>query len=122
MRARLVLSLSVLLLGCETTAEDVRIEPVRWSARYEVPFDTMANCLASGWSHAYAVTPLVYPREGIARVTMANKQAPMVMSEYEIRKLGEGTSEVQWRRRKILADLGGVEAKMREVADKCAQP
>ncbi|MCX7366801.1 MAG: hypothetical protein NTV97_33995 [Alphaproteobacteria bacterium] len=122
MRAVVFLLMLIPLASCAASIDDVRAEPVRWSNTYRVPFDTMANCLAARSIQDWSVAPQVYPREGVAYVTVAAKDSNTIMAEYVVRRQADGGSLVEWRRRKLLADLGGLETGSREAADGCARP
>ena len=116
-----VLSL-LMVTACAASLDDVRAEPVRWAAAYGVPFDTMANCLAARSVQVWSVAPQIYPGQGIAYVTLASKEVTTIMAEYTVRRQADGGSQVEWRRKKLVADLGGLETTARETADRCARP
>lgn len=105
------------LAGC-SSVEDVRQQPVAWSASYAVPFDTMANCLATQWLGNYRVVPSVYARERRADVTIA---ASSVIAEYQIEQTVGDTAEVKWRHMySTPSALRPVDRLARERADRCA--
>ena len=118
MRASIaIIAAAVAVSACGATIDEVRSEPVRWTAHYDVPFDTMANCLAARTAEEWRSTPQIYPRDGKAYVTAS--QLNTIVAEFVIKKDGDGASTVEWRRRKVIADLGGLEATARKNADKC---
>jgi hypothetical protein len=86
-----------------------------------MPFETMTNCLAAQLAQWWAVTPLIYPREGVAYVTLADKRAPSIVAEFVVRRQNDGSSLVEWRRRKLAVDVDGLEPKSRAAADLCGE-
>lgn len=101
--------------GCYSI-EEVRQQPVAWTATYPVPFDTMANCLAAQWIGNYRVAPAIYPRR--ADVTIA---ASSVIAEYQIVQISDVSSEVRWHHmHSTPGSLREVDRTARERADRCA--
>src|SRR5215468_11170802 len=101
---RLVMVLAALSVTACTTLDEVRQEPIRWKATYLVPFDTLANCLAARSAQYWSATPQIYPRQGIAYVTLVDKGAPSVVAEFVVRQQPDGSSLVEWRRRRLVVD------------------
>lgn len=112
---------ALLLAGCGASLDQVRAEPVRLTVPTPVAYDTMANCLAARSSQVYAVTPLVFPREGKATVTLAAKTTDSIQAEYSVRRAGDG-SVVEWRRRQLVGnDIGGMQADAQETIERCSK-
>lgn len=116
----------ILVSSCAPTLDDLRTEPVRWTAEYDVPYDTLTNCLAARMSEKYSAVPQVYPRDRIGIVTVTWPQVLLapggLFSEYTIRSIGADRSSVEWRRRKMGLDLGENEQFSKDAAARCAEP
>lgn len=114
MRA-IVLGWFGLMLGaCSVPVDELRREPVRFSVTApQVPFDAMANCIGAQASDHWPTTMQINLQARSANVTAPN------MADFQIRGEGAG-SVVDWRRRKLAADVGGLEATSRQIVDRCA--
>jgi hypothetical protein len=119
---RLLMALMALSSAACTSLDDVRRQPIRWTATYLMPFDTLAGCIAARLSQFWATTPQIYPRQGIAYVTLADKTLPSIVAEFVVRRQSDDSSLVEWQRRPLFADLGSLEPRSREAADRCAAP
>jgi hypothetical protein len=119
MICRLAVVLAMLSFSACTSAADVRQEPIRWTASYSVPFDTMANCVAEQMAQGWQATPQIYQRDGFAKVTLSDKGAPSTVAEFAVRGQGDAGSLVEWRRRAVIYDIDYIEAKSRWAADYC---
>ncbi len=105
----------LLSLGaCSMQVDELRQEPVRFSATQPVPFDTMANCISAQAADHWPATMQINLRDQTANVTVPN------MADFQIRAQGAG-SVVDWRRRKLAADMGGLEATSRQIVDRCGK-
>ena len=120
MRLALLAGLPLLALGACTTLDDVEGQPVRLAQRQAVPWEAMANCIARRSAQEWTVTPTFDRQTSTATIIIADKASPNVMAIYTVRAEGAG-SLVEWRRRKLAADLGGFEASSRAIVDRCAQ-
>ena len=101
---------SLLLAACGPTVDELKAEPVRFTATAPVPYDTMANCLATRALDDYLVMPLFDPRSGTATVTLTHRAAMTLQGEYTVRRAGDG-STVEYRRRKLLVDSNDDQAR-----------
>lgn len=112
---KLLLAMAALLAGCHSV-EEMRQRPAQWTARYSVPFDTMANCLAVQWANTVNMTvlPQLYASERRAAVTLVMIPAGVIAGDYQIRTNADSTVEVEWRW------YAGNPAFGREKADRCA--
>ncbi len=115
MRA-IVLGWSCLVLcACSVPVDELRQEPVRFSVTApRVPFDAMANCISAESADHWPTTMQINLQARSANVTAPN------MADFQIRSVGAG-SVVDWRRRKLAADMGGLEATSRQIVDHCAK-
>lgn len=109
------------LAGCDATLDQVRAEPVRLRISTPVAYDIMASCLAARSAQVYSVTPLFFPRESRATVTLGWKTTHSIQAEYSVRADGAG-SIVEWRRRQLVGnDLGDDQGAARETIERCAK-
>lgn len=100
------------LAACAPTLDEIRAEPVRFTSSQPVPWDTMANCIAARSTDLRPASLQTYPRERLATVIWPEA------AEFTVRADGDG-SVVTFRRRKVVADLGGFEASAREIVERC---
>ena len=104
------------LAGCHTV-DDVRSQPVQWTATYAVSFDAMANCLAAQSARDFDVTPQLYQSERRADVTLGIKGGYSLLGEYQVRQTTASDSEVKWR---SVSSLASTEL-ARNRANRCAR-
>jgi hypothetical protein len=100
MLRRLWLVAAVPVAGCFShSVEDLRQRAPQWTARYSVPYDTMANCLAAEWASGVnvSVLPQFYSREQRAAITIIIIPAGIPAGDYQIRTNADSTIEVEWR-------------------------
>lgn len=107
--------------GCYSV-DDVRGGPIVWTANYNVPFDTMANCLAVQYGREYSVVPSLFQSERRATVTLNMPAGAAVVAEFQIRETTSGT-QVSWQH---VGSTDGaqrsVDRQARERADRCGTP
>lgn len=115
---RLVPLLSWLLVGaCEPTVDEVRSEPLQWTATYAKPFEDLATCMTGRISSDFTVTPQSFPRDGLIRLILKN--GPIVSADVTVRQTSTGQSQVEMRRKRIVGDVTGAYGRIREAADRC---
>lgn len=107
-----------LLAGCAPSLDELRSEPALWSRQIDAPYDTLTNCIAARMSEDFRSTPQLYPREGKGIVTLTYPGSGF-FAEYTVKQLASDRSEVEFKRRKVMADLGGFVAKSQEAAERC---
>lgn len=112
------LALAVTTGAC-TSIDDVEGQPVRLTQRQAVPWELMANCIARRSAQEWAATPTFDRDRSTATIVIASKATPDIMAIYTVRADGTG-SVVEWRRRKLVADLGGLDAGAKGIVDRCA--
>lgn len=108
------------IAACAPSLDELRSEPVLWSRQLDAPYDTLTNCIAARMAEDFGSTPQVYPREGKGIVTLTMPGSGF-FAEYTIKRLSDHRSEVDFKRRKVIADLGGNVAKSQEAAERCAK-
>lgn len=94
-RTMSVLGTLALLSACYS-AEELRQRPVVWTAVYPAAFDDMVTCLSSPRS-GVMVTPQIYKKDQRAHITSAIMPNGTIASDFEIKALGEHSTEVKWR-------------------------
>ena len=118
--AKGVLAFVLIALGvaaCASPSE--RPKPAIWAAGYGVPFDIMANCLATRSAGAYTTTPQISPQDGVASVTYAFRNSPQIVAEYLVRRTAGSGSEVSWRRPGGGDKFDWLDVEARTRADSC---
>lgn len=108
------------IAACAPSLDELRSEPVLWSRQLDAPYDTLTNCIAARMAEDFGSTPQLYPREGKGIVTLTVPGSGF-FAEYTVKQLPGDRSEVELKRRKIVADVGGFGAKSQEVAERCAK-
>lgn len=117
MKALRVPLLALAATACEPTVDEVRSEPLQWTATYAKPFEDLATCMTGRMSSDYTVTPQSFPREGLVRLILKN--GPIVSADVTVRQAGAGESQVEMRRKRIVGDVTGAYGRIREAADRC---
>ena len=121
MRLASLMMTAALLTGCYSL-DDVRSQPVVWTATYPAAFDSIANCLAGRYAGEYSVVPQLYQNERRANVILSNTSGGAVLAEFQVRQLGGSSSVVSWRH--MGSPAGGnrsVDRDARANADRCGK-
>jgi hypothetical protein len=122
MKCRTVFSIAALcaLTACQSPDEFARRAPA-WTAIYQVPYDTMANCLVERERLPWVnVIPSTYPRERRARVTITSPTGS-ALGSYDIRQISDREIEVAYR--SIYGGPGsGAGGDALQKADRCGNP
>ena len=111
-------SLALALAACGDSGSPPPLPPV-WSANYDVPFDTMANCLSAKPAGAFAASKPEFFQEGVTRIAFTPAKTPQVDSAYTLRRTGSGT-QVIWRRPGNVGGMDWLDNEARSRADRCA--
>ena len=106
------------LAACQSPGELAQ-QPPTWSAAYQVPWQTMANCIvARSQRPLVTVTPTF--SSGHAQVVVTNPTGA-VLGSFDIRQVSGGATEVAYR--SIYGGAGtGAGGDARDIADRCARP
>ena len=122
MNCRTVFSIAALcaLTACQSPDELAQRAPA-WTAAYQVPYDTMANCLVERERLPWVnVTPSTYPRERRARVVITTPTGS-ALGSYDIRQISDRDTEVAYR--SIYGGPGsGAGGDALEKANRCGNP
>jgi len=84
-----------------------------------VDWQTLSTCIKRQLIDRYVVTDLPEPAKNRTELLVYVSAPAFVTGSYELRGQG-ATTEVSWRRQKIVADLGGQQALFRSAVDTCA--
>ena len=105
------------LAACQSPGELAQ-KPPTWSAAYQVPWETMANCIvARSQGPLVTVTPTF--SSGRAQVAVTNP-AGAVLGSFDIRQISGGASEVAYR--SIYGGPGtSAGGDAQDIADRCAR-
>lgn len=107
------------MTACATTKPQANA-PL-WSATYNVPYTTMANCLAADRTGGFAGIPRIEPDAGVATVTLALDDGTQMAINYVIRRTGNGTSMVEWKRLLTVGGWEPIDSEAHARADACAR-
>lgn len=109
--------------ACTTTgiAGKPQPNPPLWSATYNVPYTTMANCLAAQPVGGFTGVPRIQPDAGVATVTLALDDGTQMAINYVIRRIGSGTSVVEWKRLLTVGGWEPIDAEAHARADACGK-
>jgi hypothetical protein len=120
MNKRTALGLTALLtLAACQSAGQLEQKPPTWTAMYQAPWESMANCIV-----ARSQTPLVTvtPTFAAGRAQIVTKNpAGGVLGTFDVRQVSGGATEVAYR-----SIYGGPDTDAgggaRNIADRCARP
>jgi hypothetical protein len=90
-----------------------------WSATYNVPFTTMANCLATKPTGGFFGVLSMQPEAGVATVTLSLGDGTQMAINYIVRRTGNGTSSVEWRRLLTVGGFEWLDIQAHDRADAC---
>ena len=116
--------LSIAALGALTACQSpvgLAQKAPAWTAVYQVPYDTMANCLVERERVPWVtVTPSLYPAERRATVAVTAPTGS-ALGVYDIRQISGGDTEVAYR--SIYGGPGsGAGGDAQEKATRCGNP
>lgn len=103
-----------------TTVDELRQQPILWTAIYPARFDVLANCLAVRMAQDFDVTPQFYLPERRAVLTAASKGGGRMSAEYSVRQISDVDSEVTFRRQPSAFNNESLTNEARALADRCA--
>ncbi len=120
MNCRNLLAVLILaaLTACQTPAQLDQNAPT-WSAAYQAPWESMANCIvARSQRPLVTVTPTFHPDR--AQVVVTNPTGA-VMGTFDVRRMSSGGTDVAYR--SIYGGArSGAGGDARDIADRCARP
>lgn len=117
--AKEFLAAACLVLGLAGCATQTRTERPVWSANYNMPFDTMVNCLAAPADGAFAVAPPTTGLGGVVHIGFTPASMPQVRSEFIVYRLPENATQVNWRRPGNVGGYDWVDGEARTRANRC---
>lgn len=85
------------LLAC-AGPDDMRQQPVVWSAVYQAPYDVMANCVAiESTGFARAATPLIDAKSKRAEVLVYGSPYGNMIEQFGFQEVNSGTTVAEYR-------------------------
>lgn len=123
MKCRAIFAISLLcalMTACQSPGEFAQKAPA-WTATYQVPYDTLANCLVGRERLPWVtVTPSIYPAERRATVTVTTPTGS-ALGMYDIRQISDRATDVTYR--SIYGGPGsGAGGDALQKADGCGNP
>jgi hypothetical protein len=114
---------AVLVAGCGPTLQELQAEPPRFSVTVPVAWDRMSTCLKAAYLDNFGINDLPVAAERRTELIL-NVPGPgyvINMFAFDIRAVGENSSNVTWRRRTLIGGQEGSERIAREKVEQCAK-
>jgi hypothetical protein len=118
-----VLSLSA--AAC-STVDKLGSEPINppkpvpaWSSVYTVPYDSMVTCLAAPAPSGFVVNIEPSSAPGTTTVLYVPQSAPQAESRYVVKRVPDGTIQVDWIRIGTVGGLDWLDVQARQRANRC---
>jgi hypothetical protein len=118
-----VLSLSA--AAC-STVDKLGSEPINppkpvpaWSSVYTVPYDSMVTCLAAPAGSGFVVNIEPSSAPGTTTVLYVPQSAPQAESRYVVKRVPDGTIQVDWIRIGTVGGLDWLDVQARQRANRC---
>jgi hypothetical protein len=118
-----VLSLSA--AAC-STVDKLGSEPINppkpvpaWSSVYTVPYDSMVTCLAAPAGSGFVVNIEPSSAPGTTTVLYVPQSAPQAESRYVVKRVPDGTIQVDWIRVGTVGGLDWLDVQARQRANRC---
>ena len=90
-----------------------------WSSVYTVPFDSMVNCLAVPVGDGFVVNIEPSSAPGTMTVSFVPRSAPQAESRYVVKRVPDGTIQVDWIRVGTVGGLDWLDVQARQRANRC---
>lgn len=119
---------AVLLLAAAacSTVDKLGSEPLTppkpvpaWSSIYTVPFDAMVTCLAAPAASGFVVNIEPSSAPGTTTVLYVPQSAPQAESRYVVKRVPDGTIQVDWIRVGTVGGLDWLDVQARQRANRC---
>lgn len=109
-----------------STVDKMAAEPITppkqvpaWSSIYTVPFDAMVTCLAAPATSGFVVNIQPSSPPGTATVLYVPQSAPQAESRYVVKRVPDGTIQVDWLRVGTVGGLDWLDVQARQRANRC---
>jgi hypothetical protein len=99
--------------------EPIKPPPPSWSSIYTVPFDSMVNCLAAPVGGGFVVNIEPTSAPGTTTVSYVPQSAPQAQSRYVVKRVPDGTIQVDWLRVGTVGGMDWLDVQARQRANRC---
>ncbi len=117
--------LSLAAAAC-STVDKLGSEPITppkpvpaWSSVYAVPYDSMVACLAAPAGSGFVVNIEPSSATGTTTVLYVPQSAPQAESRYVVKRVPDGTIQVDWIRVGTVGGLDWLDVQARQRANRC---
>lgn len=117
--------LSLAAAAC-STVDKLGSEPIKppkpgpaWSSVYTVPYDAMVACLAAPAASGFVVNVEPSSAPGTTTVLYVPQSAPQAESRYVVKRVPDGTVQVDWIRVGTVGGLDWLDVQARQRANRC---
>ncbi|WP_422013420.1 hypothetical protein [Reyranella sp.] len=117
--------LSLAAAAC-STVDKLGSEPITppklvpaWSSVYTVPYDSMVTCLAAPAASGFVVNIEPSSAPGTTTVLYVPQSAPQAESRYVVKRVPDGTIQVDWIRVGTVGGLDWLDVQARQRANRC---
>ena len=90
-----------------------------WSSVYTVPYDSMVTCLAAPAGGGFVVNIEPGSAAGTTTVLYVPQSAPQAESRYVVKRVPDGTIQVDWIRVGTVGGLDWLDVQARQRANRC---
>ena len=90
-----------------------------WSSVYTVPYDSMVTCLAAPAASGFVVNIEPGSAPGTTTVSYVHQSAPQAGSRYVVKRVPDGTIQVDWIRVGTVGGLDWLDVQARQRANRC---
>ena len=90
-----------------------------WSSVYTVPYDSMVSCLAAPAASGFVVNIEPGSAPGTTTVSYVPQSAPQAESRYVVKRVPDGTIQVDWLRVGTVGGLDWLDVQARQRANRC---
>ncbi|WP_439614554.1 hypothetical protein [Reyranella sp.] len=90
-----------------------------WSSVYTVPYDSMVTCLAAPAASGFVVNIEPGSAPGTTTVSYVPQSAPQAESRYVVKRVPDGTIQVDWIRVGTVGGLDWLDVQARQRANRC---
>ena len=118
MRATFAIAVvTAVLAGC-SPVDDGSKQTATWTAKYNVAYSALSNCIAEHYAADVTVVPQQFPAQRRSVVLLTQSPANKVLAEFDVRQTNDTSSTVTYRRIAGVSSLDDRKAKGH--ADACA--
>ncbi len=122
----MVTTLISLAAAACSTVDKMASEPIQpakptpaWSSVYTVPYDAMVTCLAAPAASGFVVNIEPSSAPGTTSILYVPQSAPQAESRYVVKRVPDGTIQVDWLRVGTVGGLDWLDVQARQRANRC---